>query len=78
MYLFRWHLGYCDWSCVPTRRGFDTFYGIYAGYDDKYAHINYNSDQSEVGFDFRENERLSREVAGIYSTVSETVGFHFV
>ncbi|XP_067950758.1 arylsulfatase B-like [Watersipora subatra] len=66
--LGKWHLGFCNWDCTPTRRGFDTFYGMYAAYGDKLLHINYNSDDSEEGLDFRDNDRLATEVTGQYST----------
>ena len=36
---FRWHLGYCKEACLPSRRGFDTTYGLYAGRGDQFTHI---------------------------------------
>jgi len=35
---FRWHLGFCNVNHTPTYRGFDSFYGFYAGAEDYYTH----------------------------------------
>ena len=35
----KWHLGYCNISCTPNHRGFDTFFGFYNGYVDHYTHM---------------------------------------
>jgi len=37
-YVGKWHLGFCNEACLPTSRGFDTFYGFYNGYVDHYYH----------------------------------------
>ena len=68
----RWHLGFCNWACVPTRRGFDTFYGIYGGSGDKYTHRTRSSDKSNAGFDFRDDEKVVRNVRNQYTGVSVT------
>lgn len=34
----KWHLGFCNWKYIPTRRGFDTFYGYYNGIEGYYNH----------------------------------------
>ena len=35
----RWHLGFCNDDYLPTKRGFDTFYGFYCGSEDYYYHF---------------------------------------
>jgi hypothetical protein len=37
-FILRWHLGFCNEAYLPTRRGFDTFYGFYAGSQDYFTH----------------------------------------
>uniref|UniRef100_A0A2C9KS10 Sulfatase N-terminal domain-containing protein n=1 Tax=Biomphalaria glabrata TaxID=6526 RepID=A0A2C9KS10_BIOGL len=34
----KWHLGFCNEKYTPTRRGFDSFYGILSGSNDHYTH----------------------------------------
>ncbi|KAG0427845.1 hypothetical protein HPB47_025132, partial [Ixodes persulcatus] len=35
----KWHLGFCKDEFKPTKRGFDTFYGIYNGDSDYWTHF---------------------------------------
>ena len=35
---FRWHLGYCNESYLPTRRGFESHIGYWGGSEDYYSH----------------------------------------
>jgi hypothetical protein len=37
-FILRWHLGFCNEAYLPTRRGFDTFYGFYTGSQDYFTH----------------------------------------
>ena len=36
---FRWHLGYCNETYLPTNRGFETFRGFLEGSQDYYTHL---------------------------------------
>ncbi|XP_013421298.1 arylsulfatase B [Lingula anatina] len=57
----KWHLGFCNWNCTPTYRGFDSFFGFYSGMEDYYAHTRDN------GLDLRDDEKPDRLDGGIYS-----------
>ena len=36
----KWHLGFCKEDCLPTNRGFDTFYGCWTGAQTFWTHIS--------------------------------------
>ncbi|CAG5128221.1 unnamed protein product, partial [Candidula unifasciata] len=61
----KWHLGFCNWACTPTFRGFDSFYGFYNGGEDFYTkqYLGY--------FDFRFNTSVHKQAKGGYSTVPQ-------
>ncbi|XP_060588767.1 arylsulfatase B-like [Ruditapes philippinarum] len=44
----KWHLGFCNLECTPTRRGFDSFLGFYSGMEDYYNKTRNN------GIDFND------------------------
>ncbi|RUS76366.1 hypothetical protein EGW08_015872, partial [Elysia chlorotica] len=58
----KWHMGFCDWRCTPTYRGFDTFYGFLNSMEEYYTKTYHG------GFDFRDQKRVVRSANGTYST----------
>uniref|UniRef100_A0A3P9KWF4 Si:dkey-174i8.1 n=1 Tax=Oryzias latipes TaxID=8090 RepID=A0A3P9KWF4_ORYLA len=64
----KWHLGFCRPSCLPTRRGFQSFFGTLTGSGD---HFSYQScDGAEAcGFDLHDGSRPAWEMRGNYSTL---------
>ena len=58
----KWHLGYFADPYLPTRRGFDSFFGFYNGQVDHFK-------QTIFGFlDFRDGEALAKGYEGTYTT----------
>ena len=68
--LGKWHLGFCSENYLPTRRGFDTFYGFYLGAQDYYDHTRVpdKGDQTP-GYDFRDQELVDYSANGKYSPI---------
>ncbi|XP_077535940.1 arylsulfatase I-like [Haemaphysalis longicornis] len=65
----KWHLGYCDWSLTPTRRGFDDFRGFYAGSQDYFEHTSPASKKTQARwYDFRNGTRVDYSARSVYST----------
>ena len=68
----KWHLGFYKWAYTPTFRGFESFYGFYAGGEDYFKH------NTGGAYDFRRDtgercgagcSQVAWEANGLYSTV---------
>ena len=64
----KWHLGYCNESYLPTRRGFDTFFGHLTEQTDHYTRMLEKNKYAGHGYDLRRGEAVTREGAGVYSS----------
>ena len=69
----KWHLGHSKTGYLPTRRGFDRFFGFYTGAIDYYTHNQTASRckcaQKKANFlDFRDQDKIFNERKGEYSS----------
>lgn len=62
-------MGYCHEDYLPTRRGFDTFFGHLTEQCDHFTRMLGTNDVIGQSYDLRRNENVAYEGAGLYSSV---------